>query len=58
MKDKISINCHSSIRIASEQIIYFDPYDIKEKRNDADIIFMTHDHYDHFDMESINNIRK
>lgn len=58
MKDKITINCHSSIRISGDKIIYFDPYKIEEKSNDADIIFITHDHYDHFDISSIKNIIK
>ena len=58
MKDKITINTQSSIRIAGNQIIYFDPFKISDKRTDADIIFITHDHYDHLDHASINNIKK
>jgi L-ascorbate metabolism protein UlaG (beta-lactamase superfamily) len=58
MLDNVFINCQSSIKISSNKIIYFDPYLIKDKRNDADIIFITHDHYDHFDLESINKIIK
>ncbi len=50
------INAQSSIKINDKYIIYFDPFMIKDKINDADIIFITHDHYDHFDNESINNI--
>lgn len=56
MISKISINCHSSIKIKDKKIIYFDPYDIKEKTSDADYIFITHDHYDHLDLKSIKNI--
>lgn len=58
MKDEISINTQSSIRIEKEKIIYFDSYKIAEKLNDADYIFITHNHYDHFDIDSINNIKK
>ena len=58
MKNKIEINCHSSIKINSNLIIYIDPFKINNKCSDADIIFITHDHYDHYDIESINNIRK
>ena len=50
----ISINTQSSIKIDN---IYFDPYKIKEQTNDAEVIFITHSHYDHFDINSINNIR-
>ena len=58
MKNKITINCHNSIRIEDDKIIYFDPFKIENKLNDADLIFITHDHYDHFDINSIKNIIK
>ena len=54
--DNISINCQSSIKITDELTIYFDPYDIREKVNNADYIFITHSHWDHFDLDSINNL--
>ncbi len=50
----ISINTQSSIKINN---IYFDPYKIENNDNDAEIIFITHSHYDHFDMDSINKVR-
>ena len=50
----IVINTQSSIKIGN---IYFDPYKIKDRVGDASVIFITHTHYDHFDVESINNIR-
>ena len=52
--DNIFINIHSSIKMIFDKVIYFDPYKIEERFNDADIIFFTHEHYDHFDFESIN----
>lgn len=58
MKNNISLNCQSSIKIESEKTIYFDPYKIQEEFHDADLIFITHDHYDHYDVESIKNIMK
>lgn len=54
--DNISINCQSSIKISDGLTIYFDPYDIKEKVSNADYIFITHPHWDHLDIDSINNI--
>lgn len=44
---------HSSIRIWGTKVIYFDPYKIEGEPNDADIIFITHDHFDHFSPEDI-----
>ena len=58
MLDQISINSHSSIRVEAEKIIYFDPFRIKESTSDADIIFVTHDHYDHYSPEDIKKIIK
>ena len=55
--DNIEINTQSSIKIILNKIIYFDPYKIVENKHDADIIFITHNHYDHMDIESINNIK-
>lgn len=53
------INVHSSIRIENNNIVlYFDPFEIASKKIDADYIFITHDHYDHFDPKSIMNVIK
>ena len=42
---------HSTIKLLGDKIIYIDPFKIKESYNDADIIFITHSHYDHFRSE-------
>ena len=55
--DNILVNSQSSIKIVLDKIIYFDPYKINEIAKDADIIFITHDHYDHMDTLSIDNIK-
>ena len=55
MLENISIIHHSSIKFIDNIKIYFDPYKINEKNNDADIIFITHSHYDHY---SENDIKK
>ena len=55
--DNIIVNTQSSIKIYLDKIIYFDPFKIEEEVHDADYIFITHNHYDHFDMSSINNVK-
>lgn len=52
----ISINARSSIRIEGTKVIYFDPFKIKEDKHDADMIFITHEHYDHFSPEDIKKV--
>lgn len=49
----------SSLRINyNNYIIYFDPYLINNEYNyDADYIFITHSHYDHFSKEDILSIK-
>ena len=46
---------HSSFKIKEEKTIYIDPYQINEK-DKADIILISHDHFDHLEIESINKI--
>lgn len=56
--ENITINTHSSIRAAGSKVLYFDPYEVKEEAHDADLIFVTHSHYDHMDEKSIAKISK
>lgn len=58
MLGNIEVLCHSSIKISKEKIIYIDPFKIEKEYKDADIIFITHSHYDHFSEEDINKIKK
>lgn len=58
MLEKIQVLCHSSIRFDKEKIIYFDPFKIKKNYNDANYIFITHDHYDHYSEEDIDKVIK
>ena len=52
----ISVNTQSSIRIAGSKILYFDPYLISGAEHDADIVFITHAHYDHLDPGSVEKV--
>ena len=58
MLEKTEVLCHSSIKITKGSIIYFDPFKINKEYHDADIIFITHSHYDHYSEEDINKVRK
>ena len=58
MLENMEVLCHSSIKINKEKIIYIDPFKINENFNDADIVFITHSHYDHYSKEDINKIKK
>lgn len=58
MLNNIEVLCHSSIRMDKGKIIYVDPFHIKENYKDADIILITHSHYDHFSEKDIEKVRK
>lgn len=58
MLDNIEINCHSSIKISKEKIIYIDPFKIEKESHDADVIFITHEHWDHYSKEDIDKVKK
>jgi len=47
---------HSGFLIKNSKIIYIDPYKIPENSEKADLIFITHGHYDHCSVEDINKI--
>lgn len=49
---------HSTIKInKNNKIIYIDQYNISDGINDADYIFITHNHYDHFSEEDIKKVK-
>ncbi len=47
---------HDTFRIQGEKVIYTDPFKIKRK-DTADIILITHDHYDHCSEKDIKEIQ-
>ena len=53
---RFSINCHSSIRYAGAMTVWFDPFRVADAPCDADVVFVTHDHYDHFSPEDIRRV--
>ena len=58
MLEGIDVLYHSSIKINKGKVIYIDPFKIDENYSDADIIFITHNHYDHYSPNDINKVRK
>ncbi len=58
MLENIFVLTHSSIKIKNSKTIYFDPFKIDKNYNDADYIFITHSHYDHYSEEDIKKVRK
>ncbi|MBO5623150.1 MAG: MBL fold metallo-hydrolase, partial [Butyrivibrio sp.] len=59
MIENIEVLTHSSIRIKDHLgTIYVDPYNVKNEPHDADYIFITHSHYDHFSVEDIRKVVK
>lgn len=56
MLENVQLLTHSSIRIAKDKIIYIDPYKIDKEYNDANLVFCTHSHFDHFSIEDIKKV--
>jgi L-ascorbate metabolism protein UlaG (beta-lactamase superfamily) len=54
----ITINTHSSIRLEAKQgtVIYVDPYGFKTEPHDADLVLVTHTHFDHLSPEDIAKV--
>ena len=57
MYEEVQVLTHSSIRIAGNQIIYFDPFNVEGEPHDADIICVTHDHFDHYSPEDLAKVK-
>ncbi len=58
MLENIEVLFHSSIRISKRKVIYIDPYSIQKNYMDADLIFITHSHFDHYSKEDIEKVKK
>lgn len=59
MKPEITVNTQSSIRIQDAGLtVRFDPFRIAGAPHDADVIFITHAHYDHFSPEDIRKVSR
>ncbi|MBR5089322.1 MAG: MBL fold metallo-hydrolase [Ruminiclostridium sp.] len=59
MTERITVNTQSSIRIdCGELVIRIDPYEIGGEPHDADIVLITHEHYDHFSPDDLKKVSK
>jgi L-ascorbate metabolism protein UlaG (beta-lactamase superfamily) len=57
MIDNITWLGHATFRITAEKVIYIDPWKLKGDMPKADIILITHDHYDHCEPEDVAKIQ-
>ncbi len=55
---KIEALGHAATRIKGSAIIYVDPYDIQQEYKDADIVLITHSHYDHCSPDDLSKVTK
>ena len=58
MIENVEVFCHNSIKITGSKTIYIDPFRIEKDYHDADYIFSTHTHYDHFSEDDIEKLLK
>ena len=50
---------HSGFRVAvGRASIYIDPYRLRGDEPKADLILITHQHYDHFSIQDLERLRK
>lgn len=58
MIENVELLCHNCIRFFGDTAIYTDPFKLNKIYSDADIILITHSHYDHFSEEDIKKVKK
>lgn len=55
----LSVNAHSSVRLELDgRVLYLDPFRLQTAPRDADLIFLTHEHFDHFSPEDIARVSR
>jgi len=48
---------HDTFKITGEKLIYTDPFKLGNVKEKADIILITHEHYDHCSPEDVNKVQ-
>jgi len=56
MLKNISWLGHASFKITNDKVLYIDPWKLKRK-DKADVILITHSHYDHLSLKDISKIQ-
>ncbi|MGQ9668315.1 MAG: MBL fold metallo-hydrolase, partial [Anaerolineae bacterium] len=56
--EKIHWLGHDAFRIDADKVIYIDPYQLEAGEPKADIILITHDHFDHYSPDDVKKLRK
>src|SRR3989338_946726 len=51
--DSLHWSGHDSFRLDASKTVYFDPWKLAANPPKADIILVSHEHYDHFSLEDI-----
>lgn len=49
---------HDAMKVKGNKVIYIDPFQLKRGEEAADIILITHEHYDHCSPEDVGKIAK
>jgi L-ascorbate metabolism protein UlaG (beta-lactamase superfamily) len=49
---------HAAFQITNDKVIYIDPWKLRGTEEKADIILITHDHYDHCEPKDVAKIQK
>lgn len=47
---------HASFRLRGEKTVYIDPWKLQSEPHDADLVLVTHSHYDHLSAEDIAKV--
>lgn len=57
LKESIQVFAQNAILLSGTYRIYIDPFQIPDKFMDADFIFITHPHWDHFSLLDVLKVR-
>ena len=49
---------HASFKIKNKKVIYIDPWQLPKEAEKADVILVTHSHFDHLSVDDIRLIKK